>query len=301
MHFCVSAITSLPKLWITHCSQEVCNLFSFIFLTSGNLESINLLENLSFFVEKLFQSQAFFFFIQIIRSLDFLCFIKSPSFELIVQNFEVFALLRVHTSFNLHFPFGFFFSLEFLLSGLHLSVFIVSEFPKCSCSSSRKPCSDSTLNVEGGVFSLLCPHGWTEVLFVWSDDLIVPAIDVQPSLFAFSSESNFHLAALFAHHNCWFSFVLICLDFPWFGDSVCILSLMRLSKSMVVSLSSTVISETSIVLLVILRCFLNFDCYSFNLQKQVNKLRVLTWLSCILISTSKWVGIWNSSVSSESK
>jgi len=104
----VSAVGSLPQLGVTHGSQEVRDLFSFVFAVGLNLQLIDLLQNLGFFVQELLQSKSLFVFLQLSRILNFLCFIQSPSFELVVENFEVFALLGVHASLNLFLVLDFF-------------------------------------------------------------------------------------------------------------------------------------------------------------------------------------------------
>ena len=58
MYFCVSAIRPLPELWITHGSQEITDLLRFVFASSLYLKSIDLLQNLSLFVQE--QTQGYF-------------------------------------------------------------------------------------------------------------------------------------------------------------------------------------------------------------------------------------------------
>ena len=103
MHLCKPSIRSLPELGVTHRPQEVINLLLLVLCVRLDLQTINLLQNLSLLVQKQLQCQLFLLLTELCRALDLLCLIKSPSIKLIPQNLEVFALFRVHASFNLLF------------------------------------------------------------------------------------------------------------------------------------------------------------------------------------------------------
>ena len=83
MHLCKPSIGSLPKLGVAHRPQEVINLLLLVLCVRLDLQTINLLQNLSLLVQKQLQCQLFLLLTELRRALDLLCLIKSPSIELI--------------------------------------------------------------------------------------------------------------------------------------------------------------------------------------------------------------------------
>ena len=101
MHLSVATITSLPKLGVTHGPQEVANLLCFILASGLNLQSIDLLQDFSFLVQEQTEGNFLLLLLQLGGSLDLLCLIEAPSFQLIVEDFEVLVLLGMHAALNL--------------------------------------------------------------------------------------------------------------------------------------------------------------------------------------------------------
>ena len=188
----------------------------------------------------------------------------SPNFKLVVEDVKVFLLLWVHPSLDLNLLLLFLLNSELFLPPSQLGILIVSNFSKGIGTLSSEPGSNSALNVESRVFSLLAPHLLGEVALVWSDDLVVSSVQVEAGLLALNAKAHVHLDAHFAHHHRRLCLVFISLNDPLVFLWVIVSLLICLGESMVISLPSPVVSETSKVCLGLL-LLLNFNGYSFYL------------------------------------
>lgn len=211
------------------------------------------------------EGQIFLIVIQFIRAFNFLCLIESPSLQLIVQYIEIFPFLWVHPSLNFYLPLLLLFLFELFLSPSQLSIFVIPDFSKLVCSLSCKPRSNSALNVQSGLFPLLCPHFRREISLIWFYDLVFPCIHVQSSLFALDTEANIHLNTHFPHHNGRLSFVFVGLDDSLVLLGVVIGLLIGLCESVVVCHSCPVIPISTKVRFHLF-LFLNFNSHTFNLK-----------------------------------
>ena len=113
-----------------------------------------------------------------------------------------------------------------------------------------------TLDLEGGVLSLLVPHGGGEVLSR-VDDLVVSLIDVETGLL--------HLYAKFTHHHGGLRLVLVSLNTSFKLVWVIVLSLVSLGEGMMEGDSGPVVPEASKVWLGSL-LLLYGDCDDFDLE-----------------------------------
>ena len=171
----------------------------------------------------------------------------------------------MHSSFDLNLSLFFFFLLKLFLLLLQLRLLVVPAFSEFVGSLSGKPGSDSTLDVEGSFFSFLGPHLRRKVLFVGLDDLVISAVDVETSLFAFLAETDLHLNAHFSHHAGRLRLVLVGLHLPFELFGVIVGDLVCLGEGVVVGLAGSVISVTSEVGFGV-NLFDHFNRHSFDLH-----------------------------------
>lgn len=171
----------------------------------------------------------------------------------------------MHSPFDLDFSLFLFLNLKLILSFSQLCIFIISQFSKAVCSLSSEPCSNSALNVKSRIFSLLCPHLWWEIVFVWSYYLIISGIHEESSNFTLFSKSNIHLHPHFSHHNCWFSFVFVGLNNSLVLLRMIVWLLIGLGESMMVMLTCSIVSNSTKVWFLFIG-FLNFNCHTFDLK-----------------------------------
>ena len=112
------------------------------------------------------------------------------------------------------------------------------------------------LDLEGGVLSLLVPHGGGEVLSR-VDDLVVSLVDVETGLL--------HLYSKFTHHHGGLGLVLVSLDTSFKLVWVIVLSLVGLCEGVMEGDSRSVVPEATEVWLwslLLLYC----DCDDFDLE-----------------------------------
>ena len=159
MHLCKSSICSLPELGIAHRPQEVINLLLLVLCVGLNFQAINLLQNLSLFVQEQLQSELFLLLTEFCRAFDLLSFIKSPSIELIAQDFEVFTFLGVHASLDFFLVLDFLFVSQIGLFRLKFVILVSSFLSQTIGRSSGKPGSHMALNFQRDLLSLFVPHG----------------------------------------------------------------------------------------------------------------------------------------------
>jgi len=171
----------------------------------------------------------------------------------------------MHSSFNFNLSLFLFFNLKLLLSFSQFCIFIISHFSEVVCSLSGKPCSNSALDVESCVFSFFSPHLGGEIVLVRSYYFVISGIQEKASDFTLSAESDIHLNSHFSHHNCWFSFIFICLNDSLMFFRMIIWLLIRLSKSMMVMLPSSVVSDSTKIWFLFV-CLLNLNCHTFDLK-----------------------------------
>jgi len=203
VHLGEAAIRTFPKLGIGHGSQEVTDLLSLVLSVGLNLESINLLQNLGFFLQELLKTHCLLLAGEFRRVLDLLGFVQSPSFQLIIQDFEILRGLGVHSPFDFLLMFLFFFGLELLLEGQELLFAILLRLAQIVAAFACEPASNTALNIEGGLLSLLEPHDRGEVP-ARVENFIVTAVNEDASLL--------HLGAMLTHHVRRLGLVLVGLD-----------------------------------------------------------------------------------------
>lgn len=165
MYFSVSSIRSKPLLRISHRLQELLHLFLLILFISLYFESINSLQQFSFFIQHLFQSHLHFLFSEVRVSLYLFDLIESPDFQLLIQYIEVLFLSRMHSPFDFLFVFFFFLSSElfFFLKLLFQHLQFLASQQTSLCSSQHS--SDQSLNEKGCFYSPFQPHFTSKVVF----------------------------------------------------------------------------------------------------------------------------------------
>ena len=75
MNLCVASICPLPKLGVTHGSEEVVNLLLLVLRVGLDLETVNLLQNFGFLVEQQLQGKFLLRFTQLGRAFDLFGFV----------------------------------------------------------------------------------------------------------------------------------------------------------------------------------------------------------------------------------
>lgn len=213
------------------------------------------MKDLGLFVEKLCQGELFLFSIKFSGSLDLLSLIKSPSLELIIEDFEVIEFLRVHASLYFGLMLGLLLFQEFLLPTHEFLLFIVTLLSESVGELACEPPTNSALDVESGILTLPLPHFRREV-GLGVDDLILSTIDVEVFLF--------HLGAKLSHHDGRFCLVLVGLHNTLVSFRVIGGSLICLGKGMMIGLASFVVPETANIGLG-LALLLNLNSHDLNL------------------------------------
>ena len=173
----------------------------------------------------------------------------------------------MEASFNFNLAFRLLFSAQLLLSLLHFSILVVTNFAQIVRALSSEPSSDAALNVEGGVFSFLGPHAGREVVLVRPDQLILSRIHVEASSLALASETNVHLHAHFSHHNSRLGLVLVSLDHALILLAMILESLVGLREGMMIDVARLVVTEATEVGLGPL-LLLNFDVDALDLKTE---------------------------------
>lgn len=268
MYLCESAVGTFPKFGVRHCSEEISDLFSLIFRICLDLQSIDLLQYLGFFVQKLLHSQSLFLGIQLTAALDLFGLVESPGLQLIIQNLEVFAGLWMHAPLDLFLVLSFLLSLQLLLQSKQLVFSILLSFSQVKAAFTCKVSPDTALDIQGGLFSLLEPHDRAEVAFR-VNDFIVALVQEQASFL--------HLSALLAHHVRRLGLVLVGLNLSLVLVWVIVDNLIRLREGMVVGNACAVVSVTAKVGFRTL-LLLDFNCNDLDLVvTQANLNFKLVW------------------------
>ena len=259
MHLSVASISTLPEFGVTHSSQEVVDLLLLVLSVGLNLQTINLLQDLSLFVQKELKGKLLLLLAKFGRSFDLFGFVKAPRVELVTEDLEVLALGWVHTSLNLFLMLNFLLVAEISLLGLKLVILVGTLLTKAIGCPSGEPSTDMALDFESGIITLLLPHGRGHIL-ARVDNLIVSLIDIDTWLL--------HLDAEFAHHLGGLGLVLVSLNLALDLVRVEVSSLIGLCERVMVGDSGPVVPETSKVGL---RSLLLFNSDSHDLDLVVGK------------------------------
>ena len=159
VYLSIASIRTLPKLRITHSTQEVVNLLLLVLRVGLDLQPVNLLQDLGLLMEQELEGKLLLLLAQLGRALDLLGFVQAPSVEFVAQDLEVFALSRMHTALNLFLVLDFLLAAQVGLLHLQLVVLIGSLLTETISGASREPGSHVTLNFESNCLTLFVPHG----------------------------------------------------------------------------------------------------------------------------------------------
>jgi hypothetical protein len=132
---------------------------------------------------------------------------------------------------------------------------VVLLFQKFRSDAAGEPGSNSALNIEGGLGTLLVPHGRREVL-AGVDDLVGASVNVKAGLL--------HLHSELSHHGSALSFIFISLHLTFKLLSVVVSFLISLREGVMENGTDAVVPETAEVWLGSL-LFFNGNCNNFDL------------------------------------